>query len=84
VFKPDTHHKIGAYMRSNEQAGAPNAPPPHVSPSALTSWSDCGKKDQLRRIIGLKESPAWWSFGGTGLHRASEKLDRQRFATTGK
>lgn len=61
-----------------------NGPPGHVSPSALSRWVKCGKREQLQRILGLKEDPAFWTIGGHSLHKGSEILDRERFTETGK
>lgn len=63
----------------------PNAPPVnieipgYVSYSSYDGWLTCPKRHQLQRLMGLPETPAWWSFGGTGLHKASEELDHKRY-----
>lgn len=59
-----------------------NAPPiqvgpAHVSYSQFTEWSKCGKAYELKKILGLSESPSWWSIGGHGVHSATEKYDRE-------
>lgn len=55
----------------------PNKSPPHVSYSQFSDWLRCGKAYELKKILGLAESPAWWSIGGHGVHTATEKYDRQ-------
>jgi len=64
----------------------PNGPPlpGHTSYSQLNAFLRCGKAYQLQRIIGLPESAAWWSIGGSAFHSATEDNDKRRFAITGK
>lgn len=50
--------------------------PAHVSYSQYTDWLKCGKAYELKRVLGLAESPAWWSIGGKGVHSATESYDR--------
>lgn len=49
--------------------------PPHVSYSQYSDFLKCGKAYQLKRVLGLPEAPAWWSFGGKGVHSAAERHD---------
>lgn len=55
-----------------------NAPPviAHVSYSQFTEWSKCGKAYELKKVLGLSESPSWWGIGGHGVHAATEQYDR--------
>lgn len=51
--------------------------PEHISYSSLTEWLDCGWKYYLNKIKHLKELPAWWFYGGSAVHRATEEYDRK-------
>lgn len=62
----------------------PNAPPEmqipeYVSYSSYDGWLQCPKRHQLQRLMQLKEDPAWWTFGGSGLHSSAEELDHRRY-----
>lgn len=50
--------------------------PEHVSYSSLTEWLSCGWRYYMSRIKQEKEQPAWWFYGGTAVHAATEKYDR--------
>ena len=50
--------------------------PSHVSYSSLTEWLSCGWKYYLSRVQAVEESPAWWFFGGSAVHVATEIYDR--------
>ena len=50
--------------------------PQHVSYSSLTTWLSCGWQYYLSRIKGIAELPAWWFYGGTTVHMATETYDR--------
>lgn len=52
-----------------------NAMPAHVSHSQFSDWLKCGKAYELKRILGIPESPAWWNIGGKGVHSATERYD---------
>lgn len=52
-----------------------NTPTPHASYSSISSWSQCGLKYKLTRIDGYLEQPAWWSVGGSAVHKATEWWD---------
>jgi len=60
-------------------ANAPpnEAIPAHVSYSQFNEWNQCGKAYELKRLLGLAETPAWWAIGGHGLHAATETYDRK-------
>lgn len=47
----------------------------HASYSSVDSWLQCGEKYRLTRIVGVLEDPAWWSVGGSAVHRATEWWD---------
>lgn len=47
----------------------------HASYSSVDSWLQCGEKYRLTKIEGIKEDPAWWSVGGSAVHRATEWWD---------
>lgn len=50
--------------------------PAHISYSSLTTWLDCGWKYYLSRVKQIGEQPAWWFYGGTAVHTATEVYDR--------
>lgn len=50
--------------------------PAHISYSSLTTWLDCGWKYFLSRVKQEPEAPAWWFYGGTAVHNATETYDR--------
>jgi putative RecB family exonuclease len=50
--------------------------PEHISYSSLTEWLSCGWKYYLSRVLKLQEESAWWFYGGSAVHRASEEYDR--------
>jgi hypothetical protein len=50
--------------------------PEHISYSALTTWLSCGWLYYLNRVKKLQEQPAWWFYGGSAVHRATEEYDR--------
>jgi hypothetical protein len=50
--------------------------PDHISYSSLTTWLECGWKYYLSRVQGVAETPAWWFYGGSAVHHATETYDR--------
>jgi len=71
-------NKLNEAREVQVMANAPpgsNTGPAHVSYSQYAEWLKCGKSYELKRIIGLSETPAWWSIGGKGVHSATEKYD---------
>ena len=50
--------------------------PEHISYSAMTTWLDCGWKYYLKYAKQLAEDPAWWFYGGSAVHQATENYDR--------
>jgi hypothetical protein len=67
----------------DESPPATEATKAHVSYSSFTEWLGCGKRYQLKRILGLSEKPAWWNIGGHAVHAATEASDRAQFALVG-
>ena len=51
--------------------------PEHVSYSSLTTWLSCGWQYYLTRLKKVPEESAWWVFGGSAVHRATEEYDRR-------
>lgn len=49
--------------------------PSHVSYSQFNEFVYCGEKFRLTRLVGVKEDPAYWFFGGTAVHVATEAID---------
>ena len=49
--------------------------PTHASYSSVDAYLECGLKYRLTRIEGHKEDPAWWSVGGSAVHKATEWWD---------
>jgi hypothetical protein len=50
--------------------------PEHISYSSLTTWLECGWKYYLSRVQNVAEQPAWWFYGGSAVHHATEQYDR--------
>ena len=50
--------------------------PEHVSYSSLTEWLSCGWKYYLSRVQKIQELPAWWFYGGSAVHKATEEWDK--------
>lgn len=50
--------------------------PEHVSYSSLTEWLSCGWRYYMSRVLQEKELPAWWFYGGSAVHAATEEYDR--------
>lgn len=48
----------------------------HLSYSSLTTWFDCPKQLELRKIRKAPATPAWWFAGGSAVHAATEAYDR--------
>lgn len=49
--------------------------PEYVSYSQITTYADCGLKYKLTRLDGFHDGDAWWLWGGSAVHRASEWYD---------
>ncbi|WP_344235478.1 PD-(D/E)XK nuclease family protein [Actinocorallia libanotica] len=47
-----------------------------TSHSALSDFLSCPEKFRQSRILKRKETPAWWSAGGTAVHSVTEEFDR--------
>lgn len=58
--------------------------PDYESFSSLDTWLTCGLKYYLKYRARIREAPAWWSVGGTAVHAATERYDRQLFERTGQ
>lgn len=56
----------------------------YVSYSGLSDYIKCGKYWELKREMGLPEDPSWWGVGGSAVHRATEVMDREIFARSGR
>jgi len=56
----------------------------HVSYSQYNEFVYCGEKFRLTRLVGVKELPAYWFFGGTAVHTATEAIDHKLFEEYGK
>lgn len=49
---------------------------PYLSYSSLDSFLSCGEKYRLTKVIGVAQDPAWYLFGGSAVHEATEVIDR--------
>lgn len=58
--------------------------PAHVSHSQITTWSSCGYKYYLNKIVQVPESGTWWLVGGSAVHEATEAYDRALWEREGK
>ena len=47
----------------------------HVSYSGFDTFQQCGEKYRLTRVLSVAEEQAWWLFGGSAFHTASEWWD---------
>jgi len=50
--------------------------PKHISYSSLTTYLNCGWSYYLSKVVKVPEQSAWWFFGGSTVHRATEEYDR--------
>jgi hypothetical protein len=49
--------------------------PQHISYSAITTYTHCGEQYRLSRILRVPEAPAWYFWGGSAVHTATEQWD---------
>ena len=49
---------------------------PYLSFSSLESWLTCGERYRLEKVIGVKQTKAWYLLGGSAVHEATEIIDR--------
>lgn len=49
--------------------------PKHTSYSAVSSFTSCGEKYRLNKVVHAPEQGAWWSSGGTAVHAVTEAFD---------
>lgn len=49
---------------------------PHLSYSSLESYLTCGERWKLEKVVGLKGEDAWYLFGGSAVHEATEAIDK--------
>lgn len=49
---------------------------PFLSYSSLDSYLTCGEKYRLTKVVGVAQDPAWYLFGGSAVHTATEWIDR--------
>lgn len=72
-------------MADDHATPARTTPPvaTHLSFSALSDFTHCGKAFQLYRVLGLEGAPGYARAGGTAVHAATEAYDRKRFALLG-
>lgn len=47
----------------------------HISYSSFDTFQQCGEKYRLTRILKVQEEQAWWLYGGTAFHTATEWWD---------
>lgn len=55
--------------------------PPHLSPSQISSLLTCGEKFRLERVERVPSRPMWASIGGSVVHKLTEEMDREWYAT---
>jgi hypothetical protein len=48
------------------------------SHSQLSQMTQCGKRYQLERRVGVPSLPGWWNAGGTAVHATIERWLRER------
>lgn len=49
---------------------------PYLSYSAIDSYLTCGERFKLERIVGLQSGDAWYLYGGSAVHEATELIDK--------
>ena len=49
---------------------------PHLSYSSLESYLTCGERWRLEKVIGVAQGQAWYLFGGSAVHEATEMIDK--------
>lgn len=49
--------------------------PTYVSYSQITTYTQCSLKYKLTRLDGFNDGEAWWLWGGSAVHKASEGYD---------
>lgn len=54
-------------------------PPPHLSYSQLSSYSDCSERYRLERLHRVESGTWWTTLMGSTIHAVSEDVDRQRW-----
>lgn len=47
-----------------------------LSYSSLDTFLSCGEKYRLTRVMRVPQDQAWWFYGGTAVHTATEMIDR--------
>jgi hypothetical protein len=57
--------------------------PPYVSHSQLTTFIRCMKKWELKYVEKLPELPAFWSAGGSAVHKTTEVFDWKLYEQEG-
>ena len=55
--------------------------PEHMSPSQINELLTCGEKFRLSRLVRVPSRPMWAGIGGTVVHKLTEELDREWYAT---
>jgi len=58
--------------------------PQHISYSSLTDYLNCGWLYYLSRVKQLKETPAWWLYGGVAVHQATEDWYKDEWNINGR
>ena len=49
--------------------------PKHLSWSTYDSYSSCGERQRLQKVLMLEQRPNWGSVGGTGVHDSVEVIE---------
>lgn len=55
--------------------------PLYLSPSQVSGLLMCGEQFKLTRLMRVPERPMWASIGGSTVHRVTEILDREKYAS---
>lgn len=62
---------------ASQQGAQQGALKAHVSYSQLTAMTECPKRFQLLRVVGVPEGVPWLAgLAGRAVHRATEDYDR--------
>lgn len=55
--------------------------PRHLSPSSISSLLTCGEQFRLQKVVRVPQRPMWAGIGGSVVHKLTEELDREWYAT---
>lgn len=60
---------------------SPSPFPLYLSPSQISSLLTCGEQFRLTRMLHVPERPMWAGVGGSTVHKVTEILDLEKYAS---